>query len=349
MDKSERGAMDIDKTEAEFRLREPLFKRLETEATYILETALKKSGIKTHSLPTRVKTLDSFVDKVKRKDSQDPFREIRDIVGLRVICLFLSDIPRVGDVIRGAFNILSEDDKVGGAEVGSFGYMSVHYIAEMKKEYAGARYDDLRGMPFEIQVRTILMDAWANVSHYLDYKSDEDVPTDLRRDFYAVSGLFYVADSHFELFFKSSAQSKRQAVRSATEADPSLLKQELNLDTLAAYLAARLPDREASGSKDYSELIGQLRTVGYKTIGDVDQMLSRTSGAFAAYEKRRPPAGPSGSKRFARSGVVRVSAGTLNPEFERFVMGRITPSYGTYQQEAKDEETTHKTKRGKTT
>lgn len=95
--------MDIDKIKTEFQRRDPLFRKLETEATYILDAALKKKGIKTHSMPTRVKTLDSFVDKAKRKDSQDPFQAIHDIVGLRVVCLFLSDIPRVGEVIRESF------------------------------------------------------------------------------------------------------------------------------------------------------------------------------------------------------------------------------------------------------
>lgn len=218
--------------------------------------------------------------------------------------------------------------------------MSVHYIAEMRKECAGARYDDLRGMPFEIQVRTILMDAWANVSHYLDYKSDEDVPTDLRRDFYAVSGLFYVADSHFELFFKSSVQSKKQAVHSATEAEPSLIKQELNLDTLTAYLAARLPDREASDPKDYSELIGQLKTAGYKTICEVDQLLSMTADAFATYEKTHPREGTG----FSRSGVVRVSGYILSPEFARAVWGKHASSWDHYRKLVKGEDAKQKDK-----
>ncbi len=60
----------------------------------------------------------------------------------------------------------------------------------MKRDYKGPRYDTIVGMPFEIQVRTILMDAWANVSHYLAYKSDIDVPINLQRDFYALGGLF---------------------------------------------------------------------------------------------------------------------------------------------------------------
>src|SRR6266496_2354963 len=202
--------MDAEEIKKEFERRQRYFLALEEEAKFILEGSLKKNKIKIHSMPSRIKDCVSFLDKAKRKESTKPFDDIRDIVGLRVVCLFLSDIPRVGQVIRDAFDVLSEDDKIEGAEVTSFGYMSFHFVAEMKKQYTGPRYDSIAGMPFEIQVRTVLMDAWANVSHYLAYKSDTDVPKNLQRDFYALSGLFYIADSHFELFFKSSKESRKQ-------------------------------------------------------------------------------------------------------------------------------------------
>ncbi|MBI4489516.1 MAG: hypothetical protein HY694_10565 [Deltaproteobacteria bacterium] len=57
-------------------------------------------------------------------------------------------------------------------------------------------------VPFEIQIRTIAQDAWASISHYLDYKKESDIPAQLRRDFYALSGLFYVADRHFAMLKK---------------------------------------------------------------------------------------------------------------------------------------------------
>src|SRR5947208_10717429 len=104
----------------------------------------------------------------------------------------------------------------------------------MKSEYKGPRYDAISGMPFEVQVRTILMDAWANVSHYLDYKGEADVPKPLRRDFYALSGLFYVADSHFEMFFKSSKDSRKQMAKLASESQSELTEQDINLDSLTA-------------------------------------------------------------------------------------------------------------------
>jgi putative GTP pyrophosphokinase len=137
---------------------------------------------------------------------------------------FLSDIDHIGQVIRDSFLVISEDNKIEGSEVSSFGYMSVHFIATMKKEHSGPRYDHIANMRFEIQVRTIAMDAWANVSHYLEYKSETDVPSDLRRDFYALSGLFYVADKHFEMFFRSRTASREQLAEAFAQPNVPLIK-----------------------------------------------------------------------------------------------------------------------------
>jgi putative GTP pyrophosphokinase len=308
---------------AQFEQQGPRFLGVEQEAKFILEGSVREKEIKTHSIQTRIKEFGSFLDKVKRKETDTPFDNITDIVGLRVVCLFLSDIPRVGDLIREKFDVVSEDDKIQGAEVSSFGYMSIHYIAKMRKEYKGPRYDKIAGMPFEIQVRTILMDAWSNVSHYLDYKSDIDVPTSLRRDFYALSGLFYIADSHFELFFKSSKLSQAQMVELAAESKPKLAEQEINFDTLTAYLRSRLPEREHSDPVSISELVQELRTCGYKTIQEVDSIVERTSDAFRAYEGDHPPSQK--PHRFTDVGVVRVSFGIVDDKFNEMRSGSGKP------------------------
>ncbi len=202
--------MDNETLSQQFQDKKRTFENLETEGLYIIHKALQSTDIKLHSIGSRVKDLQSFLDKAERIQTKKPFEEVHDIVGLRVICLFLSDIDRIGTAIREAFLVVSEDNKIEGSEVSSFGYMSVHFIVTRKKEYSGPRYDHILKIPFEIQVRTIAMDAWANVSHYLEYKSEIDVPTDLRRDFYALSGLFYVADKHFEVFFRSRDESREQ-------------------------------------------------------------------------------------------------------------------------------------------
>src|ERR1035437_1295490 len=132
----------------------------------------------------------------------------------------------------------------------------------MKQQYAGPRYDPIAGATFEIQVRTIAMDAWANVSHYLAYKTEKDIPRDLKRDFYALSGLFYVADTHFEMFFKTREASRDQMAQEF-ESKTGDFKQDINLDTLASYLRAKYPDRLTGDEKSLSVAVrSEERRVG---------------------------------------------------------------------------------------
>ena len=98
--------------------------------------------------------------------------------------LFLSDLPRLDKLIRDCFNVVSYENKVTDSDPSSFGYMSVHYVTTPDDSHSGPRYDELKGIPIEIQIRTVVMDAWANVSHHLDYKGESSIPKDLRKDFY---------------------------------------------------------------------------------------------------------------------------------------------------------------------
>jgi len=168
----------------------PKFELLKDEGVHALKNAITKSRIKVHSIPARIKDFDSCVSKVTDKEIVEPFEGIKDFVGLRVVCLFLSDLDKVEKVIDQAFEIVEREDKINNSEKDVFGYMGKHFIVKLKaKKKANA-------MPFEIQVRTIAQDAWASVSHHLDYKTNS-IRDELKRDFYALSGLFYVADTHF--------------------------------------------------------------------------------------------------------------------------------------------------------
>ena len=86
-------------------------------------------------------------------------------------------------MVESLFDVLAAEDKVEGVgDPSTFGYMSQHFEATNPDEHTGPRYDRLRGIRFEVQVRTLLMDAWANVSHYLAYKGDASIPPELRTE-----------------------------------------------------------------------------------------------------------------------------------------------------------------------
>ena len=276
--------MDIVEITKEHQRRAPLYKALKDEVIYTLQSVIERSGIKVHDISGRVKTIDSFLDKIKGKESKQPFDDIQDLCGVRVICLFLSDLSRVADIIRAEFEVIAESNKIEDADLSSFGYMSVHFIVKLKEELKGPRYNEIKDLLCEIQTRTIAMHSWATVSHYLDYKSQADVPEALRKDFFALSGLFYVADSHFEMFFKQVGESRSKMERLAAKIE-SFHNTEINLDSLSAYLKIMLPDREHCNLKTVSGLVQDLLASGYKYIGEVDSVCEKTKEAFLRFEE----------------------------------------------------------------
>lgn len=289
----------------EFNQRYPLYEQLMNEARFILESSIEKEEIKTHAILGRVKDVASFEIKAERLESKKPFDDVTDLVGLRIICLLRTDILRIGDIIRASFSVISEDNKIDGQEISSFGYQSVHFIVTMKNEYTGPRYDPIKDLVLEIQVRTVAMDAWATVSHYLDYKSDHDVPQHMRKDFYALSGLFYVVDTHFELFYQAGNENRSATLERISNED-SIEGEELNIDTFRAYIGRKITDHEipSDDADGYSTLIGELSSSGYKYIAEIDSVIDRGWEAFLEYEKNNPPHSTDNLK-FNAIGVVR--------------------------------------------
>ena len=299
--------MNIESLRREYQQRGENYERLKDEVLYILGQELKSQQIPihVHEITGRVKPVDSFIDKARRQESDAPFETIFDICGVRIICLFLSDLQRIGEIVESKFAIHMKDDKIHTKPEEAFGYLSVHYVGSLPASFSGPRYDGLKELKFEIQLRTIAMHSWATISHYLDYKSPLAIPSPLRKDFNAISALFYIADTHFELFFRSSHEAREIAEEKAQRL-PEFGEEEINLDTLAVYLHRKYPHREHGDSELLSELVEELQAAGYVRIEQLDAMLKSTEEAFEEAEKARPPWGTPGA-RFTDVGVVRVS------------------------------------------
>ncbi len=133
----------------------------------------------TYSLRSRVKTLESLLDKDRQQDKRvgRSKEKIKDLLGVRIAVPFLEDVETVLDVIKRRFEVLEIEWKAEKLSFREFAYDSVHVIiaspstAKLKLP-AGC----LNGC--EVQIRTILQDAWAEVEHELIYKSSEHLPDD---------------------------------------------------------------------------------------------------------------------------------------------------------------------------
>lgn len=251
------------------------FNKTKDEVYFIIDTFLEKTDIKIHSVQSRIKKFDSLIKKIEGYEittAEDVFEEVTDIVGLRIICLFISDITEIINLLRENFIVIREDNKITGSEISSFGYFSAHFICKLKEEYKGPRYDDIKDLAFEIQVRTISMDAWANISHYLDYKSESEVPSDLKKDFFALSGLFYVADTHFEMFFKNKKQQSKIAKKDVEKN----IDTEINFETIEAYINNKFKHRTPAFSESISKVTQELIAAGYTKMSQVDKKINES-------------------------------------------------------------------------
>lgn len=186
--------MNKDSLRSEYDSKQKLFKRIKDTALFKLSQGISGKKMKIHSLDGRIKSFDSFYEKIKRKKIQNPFKEIDDIVGLRIICLFLDDIQKLRNILKNIFEIIKEDNIIDNSEPHVFGYLGTQF----KVKYKDANPTDVYNIPFEVQIRTIAQDVWASISHHLDYKKEYGIPDHLKRNFYALSGLFYVADTQFK-------------------------------------------------------------------------------------------------------------------------------------------------------
>jgi putative GTP pyrophosphokinase len=156
------------------------------------------------SFPTikyRVKRFDAYFNKLvkmSRADQSIGAAVITDLLGLRIVCPFLEDLESSERLIKTGFNVVELERKGSRHSIGEFGYDSVHFLIRIDPIYRK------RELPFtsdvcEVQLRTILQDAWAEVEHELIYKSDITLPNEsIRRKLAALNATLTLSDSIFQ-------------------------------------------------------------------------------------------------------------------------------------------------------
>jgi len=168
-----------------------------------LTEAIERTIIPLSSRPTvkgRCKEFESYYKKYLRLCKEDPETEpvITDLIALRVVCPFLEDQTAVEKLIRANFTVIEKESKGAQYSFKEFGYESVHLLFTIPPEFID-KWGDCGTTVAEVQIRTILQDAWAEVEHELVYKA-EFTPFDdpLKRRLAAVNASLSLADSIFQ-------------------------------------------------------------------------------------------------------------------------------------------------------
>ena len=201
--------------------RQPAFEAMGLALHTHLQEVLEHGGVRVHGVSHRVKAPASLAGKLARPDKiYQHLDELTDLVGLRVITFFEDSIEQVAQLIEQHFHVDMDRsvDKRLHQDPDSFGYRSLHYICRPSPALLALHPE--WDWPFEIQIRTILQHAWAEIEHDLGYKSPESVPLPVRRRFSRLAGLLEIVDSEFvELrrFMEDYARAVRQPPQPSSE------------------------------------------------------------------------------------------------------------------------------------
>ena len=266
----------------EYRDLLPRFQEVAAEVHAALSHTFKEAGLFLAGLEYRVKTEESLAGKLELKGAKyKSLADITDIVGLRVITFYIDDVDKVASAVERMFTIDWDNsvDKRKAHEIDSFGYLSLHYICS-RKDFP---------YRFEIQMRTILQHAWANMNHDTGYKSGVEVPRRYLRNLNRLAGMLELVDEQFSLI-RSDLTDYRRRVR-ALVASGNLDDAPLDGDTFRSYLELQpfeaLNRRIASVNQAEIQEVSLMpflpifKAIGCKNLGDIAKIIkTHSEGAY---------------------------------------------------------------------
>jgi ppGpp synthetase/RelA/SpoT-type nucleotidyltranferase len=239
----------------------------------MLRGLMAQNGVEAH-ITARVKERVSLAKTLMtRKGNSKCLDDVTDVAGFRIITLFEEDTEVVDDIVHCEFQC----DEAGYERKGDllpareFGYRSIHNTIRLRQPVPEL------SCVGEVQIRSMLQHAWAEIEHELAYKLGLEIPRSFRRRFARIAGLLETVDTKFNslrydtLAFAqdASARAQRLPVSAAL----------LNEYIARSYLTKRLDMqiRKYPESKDTyhrnNDLIGLVRKVGIESIKELDDLL----------------------------------------------------------------------------
>ncbi|HZL50398.1 MAG TPA: hypothetical protein VFC37_05550 [Terracidiphilus sp.] len=284
----------------EFDGRLAAYRSLSRYSQGILADFLHIARLQVLSVSDRVKDRDSLSEKLSRPGKHyASLQEVTDVVGLRVVTFFEDEVNEVARIVAGEFELIPEHcvDRRDYAEPDRFGYRSLHYVCRLPQARrdlteTGTYRDEL----FEVQIRSILQHAWAEIEH-LGYKSPIAMPHEIKHRMSRVAGLLEIADLEFMKVRDDSLAYRNQVASEIEQND--LAGIELNAISYLEFIANSQLVRELDGfigddlhididitaDPDEDFLVECLRSVDVVLIQALQERLQENIALLKAFAK----------------------------------------------------------------
>ena len=285
--------MDIHSQELleQYRSLLPVYSEMAEVIPEKLKGFFDEAGLIVAAVEHRVKTEESLAGKLQLKGNKySSIYDITDIIGIRVITFYIDDVDKVASVLERLFEIDWENsvDKRKAHETDSFGYLSLHYICRIpEKSYSDPEHPELNKIRFEVQMRTVLQHAWANMNHDTGYKSGVEIPKVYLRNLSRLAGMLELVDDEFSRIRRELADYRRKVQQLV--ASGNLSEVALDGDSFRSYLTIkpfdRLNRRIASINQaeiqevDLSNFLPLFQAMRFTTLGDIQNMIKDFSEA----------------------------------------------------------------------
>lgn len=265
--------------------------RLRAAALGIMSSTLRNHEIGYLPIQSRVKEQSSILTKAREKGYLNPKSEMTDLLGFRVIVYLSEDVEKVEKVLRKNFYIdeTRSIDKRIPDSVDKVAYRSLHLICNLGSDRDHLpEYIELCDIFFEIQIRTILEHAWAEIEHKQNYKASENrsLPPDLQRRLMIVAGNLELLDRELSEISKGSAEYGKKIQEKDTEVGQDKLTFFSLLTMTNRVLKKHGLSLHDENSSSAAELISELESFGVVTNSDFKELIAEFPiDAFSKSEK----------------------------------------------------------------
>jgi putative GTP pyrophosphokinase len=167
-----------------------------------IQRILELEGIHV-TVRARLKSFESYYRKLIGKLHETRIHgrnmKVNDLLGIRVICPFQGDLRNAESALRQNYSVLEVEYKGRDQSYREFGYDSIHLLLRVPERILSSLEIESEDFIFEVQVRTILQEAWAEIEHELVYKA-ELTPLDepLKRKLASLKATLTLSDNIFQ-------------------------------------------------------------------------------------------------------------------------------------------------------
>lgn len=160
-------------------------KTLETQISILLQDYEYENNYNpVEHIKSRLKTYESASRKLISRgyevNAKNIVEHVHNMVGLRIVCSFLSDVYKIVEMLENSDQITIHDKKDYITNPKETGYYSYHLLVYVPVYLI----DGVTLVEAEIQIRTVAMDFWASLDHKITYKFQGKIPNEIKENMY---------------------------------------------------------------------------------------------------------------------------------------------------------------------